>query len=42
MDPSHYKKELTTQFEYLDGFIKELNKKGISDDTRTAVSFFNV
>ena len=40
MDASDYRPEIEKLFEYLDGYIKKLNKKGISDDERTKVSFF--
>jgi hypothetical protein len=37
MEPSHYEKELTMQFEYLIGYIKRLKKKNIDDDEREKV-----
>ena len=40
MEPSHYRQEMEKLFEYLQGYLKKLNKKGISDDERTEVSFF--
>ena len=40
MEASDYRPEIEKLFEYLDGYIKKLNKKGISDDERTKVSFF--
>lgn len=38
MDPAHYEKELNIQFEHLEGFIKGLKKKNITDEEREEVS----
>lgn len=37
MEPSHYRQEMEKLFEYLQGYLKKLNKKGISDDERTEI-----
>jgi hypothetical protein len=37
MDPEHFEKELQIHFEYLEGYIKKLKKKNITDEEREKV-----
>jgi hypothetical protein len=37
MDPEHFEKELQIHIEYLEGYIKKLKKKNITDEEREKV-----
>ena len=37
MDPAHYETQLNIHFEYVEGYIKALKKKNITDEEREKV-----